>query len=735
MAGEPILNIKIKQEKPSPEREKPKDDRDEIDKILDSRPFSEDDEKKNVEPAKTSDELLEELFGVIGANVKPDEIFNGNDKKKKKKKRKHSDEDDDDERSSRKLKKVKKEKKIKEERDSEDELLRKIKKEKKDKEREKDKHSEKRKLSIVIKDLKLTSTVTKPSLSRDKDKSEERKRKSRDRSEEKKKKKHDKERSRDKSRDKKSRDKKSSSDISLSDEDTYRNFYEYHTSSRWNYDYPVREWDRDKHRDRDRDRRRDDRYYDSRSRYRRCSRSRSRSKSRRRSPIDKKRLLEIARKNAISMLKSGVLPRISTNTKEKLMAKIRHGGKTIEELTNYCKKLSRAEDLGELSELSDSDGESLFRPFHHPFEVKDRGPIVMNIKNSIPIAPKPASELKAIMAQFPVSSGKQHQMVENAWIPVKSTNPSTSTTSTTTTTSALSKTTTSLTKQIQEQLPELAKPKPPLPAVDINPALQRPYDWKSDEHYCKDIIPALAPPPAPPVDVSEIISQRLNAMRKLQENPTDNEASKILIETQQNMSAWAASKYTPGQFMGSTDVRVLSQKELSAGSQAWAKKTQLIDTAPVTSGMGMHLLRKMGWEPGEGLGKEKNGSLEPLLLELKFDKRGLEANEEILRQQKGGGGGIKGKKGGPKGKPEPISMESLQQKHPVSLLGELASKRRWGAPNYILVSERGPAHAKNFIFKVKLNGIEYTCPNPANNKKEAKAVAARFCLKELGILP
>jgi dsRNA-specific ribonuclease len=63
----------------------------------------------------------------------------------------------------------------------------------------------------------------------------------------------------------------------------------------------------------------------------------------------------------------------------------------------------------------------------------------------------------------------------------------------------------------------------------------------------------------------------------------------------------------------------------------------------------------------------------------------------------------KGKKNIPQrggGRPEPISMESLQQKHPVSLLGELASKRRWGAPNYILVSEKGPAHAKNFVFKV-----------------------------------
>lgn len=95
------------------------------------------------------------------------------------------------------------------------------------------------------------------------------------------------------------------------------------------------------------------------------------------------------------------------------------------------------------------------------------------------------------------------------------------------------------------------------------------------------------------------------------------------------MSQWAQSKYTPGQFTGSTDVRVLTAKELSAGSQAWARKNQLIETKPVNSGMGMHLLKKMGWTPGEGLGKERNGSLTPLLLELKLDKRGLESNEEV----------------------------------------------------------------------------------------------------------
>lgn len=161
--------------------------------------------------------------------------------------------------------------------------------------------------------------------------------------------------------------------------------------------------------------------------------------------------------------------------------------------------------------------------------------ILKLLQNSVPIAPKQASELKAIMSQFPVSSGKQHSLVENAWVPVTTSNGSSSTTTTTTT----SKSVVTLSKQIQEQLPELAKPKSkPKPAVELPPPLTKPYDWKSDDHYCKSIVPAseIPPPPSePPVDVSEIISQRLNAMRKLQENPNDVEASKTLYETQQNV--------------------------------------------------------------------------------------------------------------------------------------------------------------------------------------------------------
>ena len=38
----------------------------------------------------------------------------------------------------------------------------------------------------------------------------------------------------------------------------------------------------------------------------------------------------------------------------------------------------------------------------------------------------------------------------------------------------------------------------------------------------------------------------------------------------------------------------------------------------------MALLQKMGWQPGEGLGKNKEGTLEPLKLEVKMDKKGIQ---------------------------------------------------------------------------------------------------------------
>lgn len=81
-------------------------------------------------------------------------------------------------------------------------------------------------------------------------------------------------------------------------------------------------------------------------------------------------------------------------------------------------------------------------------------------------------------------------------------------------------------------------------------------------------------------------------MRKLQDNPEDFEAKKLMFNTQKDvrfifllvglgtklkflffqMSAWATSKFTPGQFTGSTGANILTVKELASGFQSWAKK-------------------------------------------------------------------------------------------------------------------------------------------------------------------
>jgi len=53
-----------------------------------------------------------------------------------------------------------------------------------------------------------------------------------------------------------------------------------------------------------------------------------------------------------------------------------------------------------------------------------------------------------------------------------------------------------------------------------------------------------------------------------------------------------------------------------------------VRAAPVAGGVGMRLLQKMGWQPGEGLGRNKEGTLEPLAMDIKMDKKGLLSKEE-----------------------------------------------------------------------------------------------------------
>lgn len=54
----------------------------------------------------------------------------------------------------------------------------------------------------------------------------------------------------------------------------------------------------------------------------------------------------------------------------------------------------------------------------------------------------------------------------------------------------------------------------------------------------------------------------------------------------------------------------------------------------------MRLLQKMGWRPGQILGKRGEGSYEPIALNVKTDRRGLVSFAEAGIKGKGGGKNI-----------------------------------------------------------------------------------------------
>ncbi|XP_073955630.1 protein Son-like isoform X2 [Choristoneura fumiferana] len=449
---------------------------------------------------------------------------------------------------------------------------------------------------------------------------------------------------------------------------------------------------------------------------------------------EKKRLLEVARRNAINMLKNGAVPAgaaaLPPHTRNQVMAAIQSGGKSVDELTDFCKHLSKKEALGELSSVSSHDDDMSENEdtlaFHHPFLVKEKAPIVMNIRGGAPLPiktnPLPIANKEELRLQFPVSSGSQHRDNSTEWVPVSPPKKDMQVAKLSSKSTA-AKPAPSVPAPVETtKAAPLALPAPPA----ANPPPYLKSFTTSTQLATVPALPAPGPQAYPPgvqppkvIDVASIVSQKLLMIRKEQEQ---NEL------TTTSGFGWSANR-SLGQFTGSTGAQILTPKELASGTQAWAKKDQLVRAAPVEGGMGMHLLQKMGWTPGQGLGKEGTGTLQPLLLEVKLDTRGLQAKEEVSsRNNKGMKVQRQMRRGAASA---PVATGG---KHPVSLLGEYCSKQKLGPPEYNLCFECGPDHKKNFLFKVRVAGVEYQPAVASANKKQAKADAAQLALQKIGVV-
>ncbi|XP_025099109.1 protein SON-like isoform X2 [Pomacea canaliculata] len=275
--------------------------------------------------------------------------------------------------------------------------------------------------------------------------------------------------------------------------------------------------------------------------------------------IDKNKLRKIAIANALANMESGQGPPVDIST-------IKCGGKSIAELTDFCKRISEREkeqQAGHLSDSGSSDAEANTSEaedslIHHPFKLRDPSTvpnIIMNIRNAkqLPVLSPQEKQAQAavLRSQFPVSSGVQHRTKESEWVPVTPTTAVTATTVTTTSSTPSVITTFTEPVRLSQTLP--------MNQVPATPAEQSVFPEVIQQS----------------IDIGSIISERLQAVRKLQENPFDVQALSSMHKAQEKANQWAASKQLPGQFLGSTGVQCLTPQELAGPdkrNQAWARK-------------------------------------------------------------------------------------------------------------------------------------------------------------------
>ncbi|KAM8902662.1 uncharacterized protein sonb [Spinachia spinachia] len=375
---------------------------------------------------------------------------------------------------------------------------------------------------------------------------------------------------------------------------------------------------------------------------------------------------------------------------------------SIKEFTDKCKMIvdSKGELPVAMPHVSDEEDDG--KPFGGS-ALREQKAISFSINNT---TIRPAVRSDAGMAkEFPVSSGSQHRKKEGEalgaygeWVPVdKAAEKAAAATRKTLSTVAIATSTTS-----GETTTLL------LPEVVEQPELEPDNDSVFPEQLLQ------------PVDISQAVTERIKAQRRLAENPYDVSAICMLSRAQEQVDAWAQSNTVPGLFTGSTGAQILSSEELStSGPQAWLKKDQFLRAAPVSGGVGEFLMRKMGWKTGEGLGRNREGTVEPIIIDFKVDRKGLVAEGEKPQKQTGG----------------LVVTKDLMGKHPVSALIELCNKRRIMQPDFVMVHHSGPDHRKNFLFKVTVNGVDYQPQTTSPNKKHAKAMAATVALQALGEVP
>ncbi|CAB1440736.1 unnamed protein product [Pleuronectes platessa] len=278
---------------------------------------------------------------------------------------------------------------------------------------------------------------------------------------------------------------------------------------------------------------------------------------------------------------------------------------SIKEFTDKCKMIvdSKGELPVAVPHVSDEEDDG--KPFGGA-ALREQKAISFSINNTT-VRPAVRSDA-GIAKEFPVSSGCQHRKKEGEamgaygeWVPVDKAAEKAA---------AAARKASSTVHTATSSSGETA-------AAGSPEAGEQPAPGPVNDNVFPD-------PVMQPVDISQAVTERIKAQRRLAENPYDVNAICMLSRAQEQVDAWAQSNTVPGLFTGSTGAQVLSSEELSTGGpQAWLKKDQFLRAAPVSGGVGEFLMRKMGWRTGEGLGRNREGTVEPIIIDFKIDRKDL----------------------------------------------------------------------------------------------------------------
>ncbi|KAI6225871.1 G-patch domain-containing protein [Aphelenchoides besseyi] len=219
--------------------------------------------------------------------------------------------------------------------------------------------------------------------------------------------------------------------------------------------------------------------------------------------------------------------------------------------------------------------------------------------------------------------------------------------------------------------------------------------------------------PVAPLSIGGLVSRRARLVKELNLDKENHQLRLEISDIDLKLSLWAKTTSETSAHFGASAVMTQEIEPRPVANSIWATKDTLRNAPELKGGIGAHLLQRMGWRPGQGLGRDLNGPVMPLILDIKADRKGLQSQRD-------------------KAAPRREQAANLNGRNPITVIMEYCAKQKYPPPLFAPI-EDGPPNQRRFGCKAVLNGIEYDAATASSNKKAAKAQVCFIMCQALGL--